>query len=109
MDVMILKCEKREAIRIKVEIDGDIVNYSKSFLAIYNNVKNDNSLLKMYNDYHNGVYVICETDVKENAVKFLEQFGEIVTIERVEVVAPIAYDYEYRNDLDTEFLEVDEL
>lgn len=101
--------EKREAVRIKVEINGDVGEYAKSFLAIYNNVKTSQELLKMYNDYGNYVYVICEKDAKEAAAKFLRQFGEIVCAEIVEVVQPIGYDCEYRDDMDTEFLAVEEI
>jgi hypothetical protein len=107
--ILPMKYEKREALRIKVELLGDIDEYAKSFLAIYNNVKNDHDLLKMYNDYGNNVYVVCEKNVENAAIEFLEQFGNIVSTENVEVVQPIGYDYEYRDDIDTEFLEVEEL
>ena len=101
--------EKRKAIRIKVELSGNIDEYAKSFLSIYNNVKNDKDLLKIYNNYDNGVYVVCEKDVQDAAVRFLEQFGEIMKIEEVEVVQPLCLDYKYNDKLDTEFLAVEEI
>lgn len=101
--------EKRKASRIKVAINGDINKYSKSFLSIYNNVKNDKDLLKMYNDYGDNIYVVCEKDVEKAAVQFLEQFGNVVSVEEVEVVQPICYDYKYNDDYDTEFLDIDEI
>jgi hypothetical protein len=107
--MMRIQCEKRDALRLKVELSRNIDEYARSFLAIYNNVKNDRDLLKMYNDYANNVYVVCEKNVRNAAIEFLEQFGSVVSTEIVEVVQPIGCDYEYREDIDTEFLEVDEL
>ena len=105
---MRINYEKRDAVRIKVEMRGDIGEYAKNFLTIYNNVKNDKDLLKMYNDYGNGVYVVCETTVKDAAVEFLKQFGEIVRVENVEVVQAFCLDYDYLDDKDTEFLALEE-
>ena len=99
--------EQRYATRIKVELSGDIDEYARSFLAIYNNVKNDSDLLKVYNNYGNGVYVVCETEVKDAVIQFLEQFGQVVSVEAIEIIQPQCYDYEYRDDMDTEFLDVD--
>ena len=100
--------EQKPAVRIKVEMLGDIQTYANHFLVIYNNVKNDRSLLKMYNDYDNGVYLICEEDVKENAIEFLQQFGKIVRVETIETVRPICGYYELPEDRDLEFLDVEE-
>jgi hypothetical protein len=96
--------EKRLATRIKVEISGDIDQYARSFLAIYNNVKNHPELFDMYNDYSNGVFVTCEQVAKDDAVEFLSQFGEIVKVDTVEAIFPLFNDYEYRDDIDTEFI-----
>ena len=109
MNIIKLECEKREAIRFKVELQGDVHEYARSFLAIYNNVKNDRDLLKMYNDYDNNIYVICENGVREAVAEFLDQFGQIISIETVEIVQPNGIDYDYREDMDTEFLEVEEI
>ena len=103
------KYEKREAVRVKVGMSKNIDEYARGFLAIYNNVKNSQELLKMYNDYGDNVYVICEKDAQKATEEFLRQFGEVLSTEAIEVVQPIGYDYEYREDLDTEFLEVEEI
>lgn len=100
--------ESKMAIRIKVNIVGDIDDYAKSFLIIYNNVKNDSSLLKVYNDYENGVYVVCETEAVDAATEFLKQFGDIVKTETVKVIIPIVNDIHYPNNYDLEFLDVEE-
>lgn len=96
-----------KATRIKVAMEGDITEYAKNFLAIYNNVKSDRDLLKVYNDYDNGVYLVCEKSVTDAAVKFLEQFGTIERIEDVEVVKSWC-DYDFKEDIDVEFLEIEE-
>jgi hypothetical protein len=96
------------ATRIKVAIEGDVTEYAKSFLAIYNNVKSDRDLLKMYNDYDNGIYLICEKSVSEAAIKFLEQFGTIERVEDVEVVKAWCPDYNFKENIDVEFLEIEE-
>lgn len=105
---MQIKCEKKEALRLKVELSDNVQEYAMSFLAIYNNVKNDQALLKVYNDYSRNVYVVCEKNVRDAAVMFLEQFGQILKIETVETIQPLGFDYECRTDMDTEFLETAE-
>ena len=104
-----MRCDIREALRFKLEMSSNINEYAVSFLAIYNNVKSSRELLKMYNDYGDCVYVVCEKESKDAAESFLSQFGKIVSIETVEVVQPMGYDYEYRDDFDTEFLAVEEI
>ena len=102
------KYDKRMATRIKVNITGDINDYASSFLAIYNNVKSAHELLKMYNDYDNGVYVVCENDIVNETKVFLSQFGEIAQCETVYIITPIADKIDYPNDYDIEFLDVEE-
>ena len=100
--------EIRWATRIKLSMNGgDVQQYALNFLAIYNNVKNDKDLLKVYNDYDNGVYLICEEEITDAAVEFLKQFGTVTKVERIEVVCPIC-DYDLPDDHDIEFLEVEE-
>lgn len=91
--------------RIKVVISDDINKYAAAFLAIYNNVKNDSDLYKMYNDYGNGVYLVCKPDVQDAAVQFLEQFGEVKDIETVKLIKPYVECYDLPDDMDIEFLE----
>ena len=103
-----IELETVEAVRIKVNIDGDINEYAKSFLAIYNNYKTDKDLLKVYNGYENDVYLVCTKDVEDAAKGFLAQFGEVVSCVNVEAVRPVIWDYDYKDDIDTEFLEPEE-
>jgi hypothetical protein len=96
------------AMRIKVLLSDDIQKYATDFLAIYNNAKSDPDLYKVYNDYANGVYLVCNPDVKDAAVKFLEQFGEVVNVEFVKLVKPYVECFEYPDDIDVEFLAFEE-
>ena len=106
---MKFECDILDASRVCVKIDGNIDEYAKAFLAIYNNVKNDSSLLKMYNNYSDSVYVVCEDHVVDAAVEFLSQFGEIKKVEKIKVYKPyLSLDFEYPDDVDVEFLEVEE-
>jgi hypothetical protein len=66
------------------------------------------SLLKVYNDYDNGVFLVCTKSSKQAAIDFLEQFGKIVSVTDIEAVRPVIYDYDYKDDVDVEFLEPEE-
>lgn len=103
-----IELETIEAVRIKVRIAGDINEYAKNFLAIYNNYKVDKDLLKVYNGYDDDVYLVCTKDVEQAAKDFLAQFGEVVSTTPVEAVRPVIYDYDYKDDVDVEFLEPEE-
>ena len=105
---MKITCESRKATRIKINVHGDVQDYAMSFLAIYNNVKASHDLLKMYNNYDNDIYVICETDVEDATKQFLEQFGTIESCEQVLVFAPYCDQLNYPDDIDIEFLDIEE-
>jgi hypothetical protein len=105
---LITEYEKRPATRIKVKLSNDTDQYAISFLAIYNNVKSHSELLKLYNDYAENVFVVCESEVCDDTVEFLQQFGEIICVESVEVVEPLFTNYDYNKDIDTEFLNFEE-
>lgn len=96
------------AVRIKVALSDDINKYTAAFLAIYNNCKNDADLYKVYNDYGTGVYLVCKPEVKDAAIKFLEQFGEVTNVTDIKVVQPYIDCYEYPDDTDVEFIEFNE-
>lgn len=104
----VVELEKTEAVRIKVAMYGGVPEYAKNFLAIYNNYKTNSELLKVYNDYDNGVFLVCTKSVQDAAVEFLQQFGTIVSITNIEAVRPVIYDYDYKDDVDVEFLEPEE-
>ena len=61
--------------------------------------------MKVYNDYEDGVYLVCTKEVTEEAKKFLSQFGEIIRTEDVLVYNPEVTAFEYPDDMDFEFLE----
>jgi hypothetical protein len=101
-------CEEDVALRLKVEITGDMNDYAKAFLAIYNNVKSDKDLHKMYNDYGNGIYLVCTPEVGDAAKEFLSQFGDVTRIEQVKLMTPYVECYDYPDDVDVEWKEYQE-
>lgn len=69
---------------VTVEIEGDVIEYAKSFLHIFNNVRESKELLKIKNYYNsNDVTVYCELDSKEMLIKYLKMFGKIKGCEKV--------------------------
>jgi hypothetical protein len=104
---MKVQYETKPAIRLKVQMSDNIADYAKDFLAIYNNVKSNSELLKMYNDYGNCVYLVCEPNVQKTAKDFLSQFGEIVEIENVLAIIPI-FDIDTTVDIPVEIIDGEE-
>ena len=107
-----LKVQKETACRIEVMLPSSIEEYAKNFLAIYNNVREDNRLLKVYNNAGNSVFVVVREDVKDAAIDWLEGFGEIYEVEKVKTITPLVpitctdSDFDdYTGDV--EFLELD--
>ena len=84
-----LKIKKDKAYRVEVKLPSPIDEYAKNFLAIYNNVREDNRLLKMYNNRGNSVFVVVREDIKDDAVDWLEIFGEIVEVTEVKIITPL--------------------
>lgn len=74
-----------EGYAVTVEIkESSIEEYAKSFLHIFNNVRESKELFKVRNYYgSNDVTVYCEEDSKEALVKYLKMFGEIKGCEKV--------------------------
>lgn len=73
-----------EGYAVTVDVEGDIGEYAKSFLHIFNNVRESKELLKVKNYYgSNEVTVYCELDSKEALIKHLKAFGEIKGCEKV--------------------------
>lgn len=73
-----------EGCAVTVDIEGGIDEYSKSFLHIFNNVRESKELIKVKNYYDsNEVTVYCELDSKDALIKYLRAFGEIKGCERV--------------------------
>lgn len=105
---------KGYAYRIRIALPSNINEYAKAFLAIVNNQRvSSDRLLKVYNDSGNSVYVIVREDCKDDAVDFLEQFGEIKKCEKVltfepnvEYMSHNEFNEIFRDDIDTEFLDI---
>lgn len=73
-----------EGYSVTVEINGDVGEYAKSFLHIFNNVRESKELFKVKNYYDsNDVTVYCESDAKSDLVKYLQSFGEIIGCDKV--------------------------
>ena len=95
MEVVKLRAWKSKGFVTKVEMEGGIDTYAKNFLNIFNNVKSSSGgLLKVWNDYENGVYVyyLDEDDdsntygYKSTAVEeWLSQFGKVQFTRQIEV------------------------
>ena len=107
-----LKVQKGKAYRVEVKLASTITEYARNFLAIYNNVRLDNRLLKMYNNSGNSVFVVVREDVKDEAVDWLECFGDIVEVTEVKTITPLVpitcSDSDFDEYLDdVEFLELD--
>ena len=106
-----LNVMETRAIRIKANADilvrdEGTMGYALVWLNLTNNQKsNKEELLKIYNDYDNGIYVICNPD--EDNVKevedYLKRLGlEIEYKEECIVVQP---DEVFNDDLDVELIE----
>lgn len=85
-----------EGYAITVDVEGDVKEYAKSFLHIYNNVRENRELLRVKNYYgSNEVTVYCELDSKEALIKYLKAFGEIKGCEKVLMYRMDEPDYDF--------------
>ena len=82
-DTVKLNVNKFDGVAVTVEIKGGIDEYAKSFLHIFNNVRESEKLFNVVNNKYNDVTVYCEEERKESLVKYLKNFGEIKSIEKV--------------------------
>lgn len=86
-----------EGLAVTVEVKGNIDEYAKSFLHIFNNVRESKELLKVENHYSNDVTVYCMEETKESLIKYLKNFGEIKSIEKVlmyQLQDAVGYDFD---------------
>lgn len=112
---MRIALEKKVGYRFKVELPSDTEKYAKAFLVITNNARcYSNMLWRVYNNDGNDVYVVVSEDSKDAAQLFLEDFGEIKRVDKVQCFTPVVPDMTdvefnrlYREDIDTEFLEIE--
>lgn len=73
-----------EGYAITVEIQGDLEDYAKNLLHIFNNVREHKVLKKIENHYgSNDVTVYCTLDAREETIKYLENFGHVKSCARV--------------------------
>ena len=81
---------------ISVWIEGTIEEYALSFLHIFNNVKDNDELVRVTNDYGSNVSVVCYADALDQTKKYLEQFGKITDVSSALIAVcgdDIEYDY----------------
>lgn len=85
-----------EGYAITVNVEGNIEEYAKNFLHIFNNVRENRELLKVKNYYgNNDVTVYCELDSKDALIKYLKMFGEIKGCEKVLMYQLEEPDYDF--------------
>ena len=73
-----------EGYAVTVEIEGNFKEYAENFLHIFNNVRENEELLKVKNYYgSNDVTVYCKEEAKDSLIKYLKAFGEIKGCEKV--------------------------
>lgn len=112
---MIIKLQKEKAVRIKVELPDTTVEYAKAFLIITNNARCYSSMIyKVYNNDGNDVYVVVPEQHEAAAKAFLEDLGEIKDVKKVQCFRPYIenmtdadFNRLYREDIDTEFLDIE--
>ena len=104
--------EEMRGIRIKavagliVEKEG-IKGYAMMWLNLTNNQKaNKKSIWKIYNDYDNGVYVVCdaENDNVEAVTDYLKRLGLVIEY-KTEIVAVMPDEIIRDDDMDTELID----
>ena len=77
-----LYTEKQNGFTICVNVHGNVDEYAKNFLAIYNNAREyPDTIARVENNYDNRVYVTVYENAKERAVEWLSDFGEIKNVE----------------------------
>lgn len=72
-----------EGYAVTVEILGSIEEYAKNFLHIFNNVRESKELVKVENYSNNDVTVYCMPEVKDELIRYLGNFGEFKSCEKV--------------------------
>lgn len=82
-EVKVNVCEM-EGYAVTVDVEGNIEEYAKNFLHIFNNVRESKELFKVKNYYGcNDVTVYCELGSKDALIRYLKMFGEIKSCEKV--------------------------
>lgn len=101
--------EETRATRIKANAglivkEEGVEGYAMAWLNLTNNQRaNSSTILKIYNDADNGIYVICKTAAAANIENYLQNLG--LVIEYKEEVAVLQPDEVFNDDLDVELVE----
>ena len=90
-----------------MELSSNLEKYAVDFLHIFNNVKSQDGLIRIWNNYGNVVYVVSDDDTHDALVEYLKQFGEIKSDRRVQIMNvdtmasyhDISYDMDKYDDL----------
>ena len=78
--------ERTNGFTICINVHGNVDEYAKNFLAIYNNAREyPDTIAHVENCYDNRVYVTVYEKAKERAMEWLEQFGEIKSVEPCDI------------------------
>lgn len=91
-----------DAYEVKVNMEGGITDYALNFLKIFNTVKTQKDLIRVTNDYENGVQVVCKPDALEATKEYLSNFGEVTRVDKVlcvEICDDIDYDFDKYEDM----------
>jgi hypothetical protein len=83
MKTVKLNVNKFDGLAITVDVKGGVEEYAMSFLHIFNNVRENEKLFRVENYHNNDVTVYCEEESKESLIKYLKNFGEIKSIEKM--------------------------
>lgn len=90
--------KKEEAMRIVVNIEGDVQKYAMNFLHIWNNAReNSDVFYKVGNTYDNRVYVTFNPAYKNEVKEYLEQFGKILREDKI-LKVNIFFDCHFEED-----------
>ena len=83
---------KKKGREVGVKLSRDINKYAMDFLHIFNNVKSQEGLIRVWNDYTNKVYVVCTEEMHDALRDYLSQFGEVCYDRPVQIVHFSDYD-----------------
>ena len=107
MKVNKLTVYREDGWEVGVELSNNLEKYALDFLHFFNNVKEQDGLIRIWNNYGNIVYVVSDDDTHDALLEYLKQFGAIKSDRRVQIMRVdamdsydnIRYDYDKYYDL----------
>lgn len=86
---MNIEVEKIRGKAVTLLAAGGLEEYTKTFLAVFNTMR-DNSELYHINNYswNDEITVYCSIDMENKIVNYLSQFGTVVSVEDVDLYLP---------------------